>query len=1244
MIHHPDMIQYRDGRIRLAGNVGLNGQPGGVCITNPFIFGTSFPDEYSGQNSTICVDLTVENFNQLTNTEFSINWDPDILNFDTLLSTGTWPNFNLNSYDDSDADDGNLTVDWAASSQILGTSLPNGTSVLQLCFVVVGSSGECSPLTVSNFPQPYLITSATTGNANLSINTDNGSICVSGSINLVDYTVTNVSCGGTPNGAIDLTVSGGSGQYAYQWSGPCDNPTASNQTNLCVGNYVVTITDLLNPSLQIVQPFNVEYTANATFANAGQDTIFSCGSFFMTLNGTGSSPGTYLWQSIGSGLVIPGQQNDITPEVIGGSLYRLTVTTPGCTDTDTVQITPSIIPVPVINDTIDLLTCLLDTVMLDGSDSPFGYEALWTGPAVVPGTETTLMPQVTAAGEYILTLTSATSGCQGRDTIVVGMNMTPPVADAGADDLLGCNETSVPIGGPTTSTGPSFIYDWVPVGGGQICGNPQAANIFACSGGTFQLTVTDTLNGCSAMDEVVITPDTEKPISDAGPSDTLNCTVNSVILDGTASTPGMEYTWTNFATGAMVAQGTLTPTINVAGTYQLEVLNPNNGCSAIDQVAVLNLSTQPTAAGFSTNPISCTIDTSTLIATGSSMGSNFSYQWLNSTGTAVGTGFQIEVNQPGTYQLVVTNVTNTCTGTASVTVINNTIPPASNAGADQAINCFDATPTLQGSYDSTNPNLQVQWVGPAGVNCISGGNTATPTVQCPGEYIMQVVNILTGCVGRDTAMVEDNDNPPSANAGPDVVLACPGSSTTLNGSTNAVNFTASWTSIPTGLPILNPTSLMPTVSQPGTYALTITSTDNGCVSVPDLMTVSAGTPNLNANAGADSTVDCINTTATLDGTGSTGSISSYAWSQIGGSFTSDEPIIEVGAGTYVLTVSSNEGCMDTDTVVVSDLSTQVDAVAVANGVLSCGNDQVELDGTGSSTGQGYNLAWTDSEGNLISSTLTTTVTEPGEYLLTVSNSANNCVGTASVSVIQDNSNLDPATVSVDYTDCASEANVAGNLPANTTGRWSSPTGATFDDPTAATTTAAGLQFGNNVFIWTLSLENCADYDAATDTIVIETAIPNAVNDVVNLLPSDGGQVTFTKETCMVGEYLISYEICDLTCPDLCDEATLTVDISADPDENCEDVAVPNGITPNGDGVNDVFVFDILLDVTQDFPDNEIIIFNRWGDVVYSAKPYNNDWGGTNMDGKELPQATYYYILRLNIANGDILRGDVTLLK
>ena len=70
------------------------------------------------------------------------------------------------------------------------------------------------------------------------------------------------------------------------------------------------------------------------------------------------------------------------------------------------------------------------------------------------------------------------------------------------------------------------------------------------------------------------------------------------------------------------------------------------------------------------------------------------------------------------------------------------------------------------------------------------------------------------------------------------------------------------------------------------------------------------------------------------------------------------------------------------------------------------------------------------------------------------------------------------------------------------------------------------------------------------------------------------------------------------------------------------VVVPQLLTPNDDGFNDLLVIPGL----SDFPDNKIIIFNRWGDLLFEATPYTNDWDGSGADGQPLPEGTYYYIM------------------
>jgi len=78
--------------------------------------------------------------------------------------------------------------------------------------------------------------------------------------------------------------------------------------------------------------------------------------------------------------------------------------------------------------------------------------------------------------------------------------------------------------------------------------------------------------------------------------------------------------------------------------------------------------------------------------------------------------------------------------------------------------------------------------------------------------------------------------------------------------------------------------------------------------------------------------------------------------------------------------------------------------------------------------------------------------------------------------------------------------------------------------------------------------------------------------------------------------------------------------------------IPSVITPNGDGKNDYFP---VLGFTGQI---ELIIFNRWGIEEYKNTNYLNDWDGRNNNGAELPDDTYFYILKFE--DGNIIRGSV----
>lgn len=81
-----------------------------------------------------------------------------------------------------------------------------------------------------------------------------------------------------------------------------------------------------------------------------------------------------------------------------------------------------------------------------------------------------------------------------------------------------------------------------------------------------------------------------------------------------------------------------------------------------------------------------------------------------------------------------------------------------------------------------------------------------------------------------------------------------------------------------------------------------------------------------------------------------------------------------------------------------------------------------------------------------------------------------------------------------------------------------------------------------------------------------------------------------------------------------------------------------GITPNGDGNNENWQIDSIIN----FPENMVSIYNRWGDIVWLGKNYDNVtvvWDGKNRAGKDLPDATYFYLVEVN---GEKYKGWIEL--
>ena len=219
-----------------------------------------------------------------------------------------------------------------------------------------------------------------------------------------------------------------------------------------------------------------------------------------------------------------------------------------------------------------------------------------------------------------------------------------------------------------------------------------------------------------------------------------------------------------------------------------------------------------------------------------------------------------------------------------------------------------------------------------------------------------------------------------------------------------------------------------------------------------------------------------------------------------------------------------------------------------------------------------------------------------------------------------------------------------------------------------------LQNGTNTLVWSVADTVCPNYTVRdtvqiflpllpkANTLSLITTVGKPVSGTVNENAPIGtytitqltnpvagtfdlfnnGSFTYRPDTSFIGIVKFKFAICSDICTRLCDTGEVRILINPKPKDTVVTQLgeIPNAITPNGDGKNDV----LRIDGIEQYPNNELIIFNRWGDIIYKAKPYLNDWQGVNQSGGELPEGTYYYVLRLNVNDGKILRGNMTILR
>jgi gliding motility-associated-like protein len=176
--------------------------------------------------------------------------------------------------------------------------------------------------------------------------------------------------------------------------------------------------------------------------------------------------------------------------------------------------------------------------------------------------------------------------------------------------------------------------------------------------------------------------------------------------------------------------------------------------------------------------------------------------------------------------------------------------------------------------------------------------------------------------------------------------------------------------------------------------------------------------------------------------------------------------------------------------------------------------------------------------------------------------------------------------------------------------------------------------------------------AVTDSLCTQEGTPVIINALANDTLYGGIDSIYLLNTPSWGTatlnldgsitYNADEEICErvdsffyVVCtPTGCDTAKIEICIE------CVDIVIFTAVSPNGDGLNDVFYIANI----EEYPNNNLKIFNRWGNKVFEIDSYKNQWRGTWNGNRDLPDGTYYYLLELNDEDNRVFEGYLELYR
>ncbi len=1038
------------------------------------------------------------------------------------------------------------------------------------------------------------------------------------SVTLTDPTPISITISSTPpscNGDCDGTAiangSGGTAPYTYSWN---TVPVSNNSLvgGLCAGTYIVTVTDnngcIDTASVQVIDPPVLSTVSTPTSPTCNN----LCDGSITTAPAGGVPPYTYIWSN--------GDTTQTTSSTLcPGVYYVIIVDANNCTINDTT----TLIAAPNLNDStvVNGPTCGL----CDGSatSTPVGgvgpFNFVWTDPlnpipallidnGVLTSTVTGL-----CAGALDLQITDLGTGCIYNYTILVNSSNGPTInlTSTGESCPNACDGTATAT--PSGGTAP-YTYSWVPTGPPTQT-TPTATNL--CSG-LYTVTVTDN-NGCITVDTISInvTNPLNLSITNIVPETCFGDCDGIAVVSVSGGTPTYNYAWTptggttTTATGLCVGNYlvTVTDSVNCVDSISANITGPN--------LLMVNAAVN--------TPVSCNGSCDgAAIANVLGGTPNYTFAWNDPANQTT----QIATNLcAGTYIVTVTD-DNGCTAMDTITLTE------SSAIVDNSVLVFPACGICDGSITVAPTGgigpYTFLWTTPTSPPILPQQVTASIINLCPGAYTLTITD-SAGCVANFSYALS-NINAPIPNT------------TVTNISCNGL-CDGSISSAPTGgiLPYSYFWSFTGDTTQNisglcvGQYSLSVTDSA-GCVGVaidsvtqPAILQANINASNLLCGGVCDGWA----ISNTIGGT------APYTYNWTPGPLTTDS-IINLCAGTYTVIVTDTNGCTVTDSVTlieptgITATSTTIDASCTA----VCDGSATVTPAGGSPV---YTYQW---NGNTIPGQSPTQIGLCFGLNTVLITDANGCTVLDSIYIGAVDTVL--ADAGIDTTICLG---VTVNLNGIATGTFTgvewfelpSMNSLGISNSISVTPNAAGVfcyafqTTGGCVYTDTvcITVDPTPNANAGPDVSIFEggSTILNATGGFTySWTPSTGLSDTTISNPVASPSVTTTYYV-TVTSPNGC-SAIDTVVVTVLPN-----IKFPDGISPNGDGANDVWIIDFI----EQFPNNVVEIYNRWGELLFHADGYQQDWDGT-YNGKNLPIGTYYYIIDLHEEGMKPFTGPLTILR